>query len=89
MLALVVLIPAIMTHMNNAREAEEVFKTILIIREMINVKIITMMIKEEKKVLVVHSAFLSKARIVGSKAMMKKEFTDWLAQAAAVKVTRI
>ena len=48
-----------------------------------------MMIKEEKKVLVVHSANLSKARIVGSKAMMKKEFTDWLAQAAAVKVTRI
>ena len=39
MLALVVLIPAIMTHMNNAREAEEVFKTILIIREMINVEV--------------------------------------------------
>ena len=39
MFALVVLIPAIMTHMNNAREAEEVFKTILIIREMINVEV--------------------------------------------------
>ena len=56
---------------------------------MLRLQIITMMKKEEKKVLVVHSAFLSKARIVGSKAMMKKEFTDWLAQAAAVKVTRI
>ena len=39
MLALVVLVPAIMTHMNNAREAEEVFKTILIIREMTNVEV--------------------------------------------------
>ena len=39
LLALVVLIPAINTHMNNTREAEEVFKTILIIREMINVEV--------------------------------------------------
>ena len=91
LLALVVLIPAIMTHMNTAREAEEVFKTILIIREMINVEVANHYNddKRRKKVLVVHSAFLSKARIVGSKAVMKKEFTDWLAQAAAVKVTRI
>ena len=47
------------------------------------------MMTKERKGILVHSAFLSKARIVGSKAMMKKEFTDWLAQAAAVKVTRI